>query len=68
MNPGDPTAREWFQSRVRDVHRNPNGGGGDDYFFFRQGEDLVVTKPDGKFVSMFPDQGNGWFKDAEVFH
>ena len=39
-----------------------------DCFFFRQGEDLVVTKPDGQFVSMFPGTGISWFKGVQVFH
>ena len=48
---------------------NPSGGGGDGYFFFRQGDDLLITKPDGQFVTMFPSPGgaNAWFKNAEVF-
>lgn len=38
------------------------------YFFFRQGYDLLITKPDGEFVMMFPGaSANAWFKGAEVF-
>ncbi|MBG6099513.1 hypothetical protein HD557_005495 [Nocardioides luteus] len=47
---------------------NPSRGGGENYFFFRQGEDLLITRPDGEFVTMFPQSGtNSWFGNAEVF-
>lgn len=76
-HPGDSAGRAWYSQRIRDVHRspdevrrgpyNPHGGGGDGYFFFRRGGDLVITKPDGEFVSMFPGSNNAWFKNAQVF-
>jgi RHS repeat-associated protein len=78
LNPSDPGARNWFMNRLQSVHLrpdevrrgawNPAAGGGDNYFFFRQGEDLLITKPGGEFVTMFPGAStNGWFKGAEVF-
>ncbi|MFE6647127.1 hypothetical protein ACFVJS_11230, partial [Nocardioides sp. NPDC057772] len=78
FSPGDANARAWYMQRIREVNQapdivkrgpyNPNGGGGDNYFFFLKGEDLVITKPDGEFVSMFPGKENAWFKNAEVFN
>lgn len=44
---------------------NPSNGGGEDYFFYRKGSDLLVTKGDGQFVTMFPmGKPNGWFQQA----
>ncbi|WP_116115992.1 RHS repeat-associated core domain-containing protein [Austwickia chelonae] len=78
LNPGDPAARAGFTTKIRDVHLNPTEvrigawnpetGGGNGYFFFRQGEDLLITKPDGQFVTMFPGaSGNSWFQGVKVF-
>jgi ferredoxin-NADP reductase len=48
--------------------RGTRNGGGSNYFFFRQGDDLLITRPGGEFVTMFPGAGsNAWFKGAEVF-
>jgi len=76
LDPNSDSARAWFASRVQDVHRNPDevrrgpwnprGNGGDDYFFFRQGRDLLIIREGGEFVTMFPNEGNAWFKHAEV--
>ncbi|MEZ4473287.1 MAG: hypothetical protein R3F60_21370 [bacterium] len=44
---------------------NPNGGGGSDFLFYRQGADVVITKPSGDFVTVLPGgQSNGWFNGA----
>ncbi|MFI5764075.1 hypothetical protein ACIA8F_24440 [Streptomyces sp. NPDC051563] len=45
---------------------NPDGGGSDDYFFYRKGEDLLITKADGEFVTLFPmDKGpTKWYSNA----
>jgi len=69
--------RAWYRARIREVHLNPDevrrgpfnpDGGGGDYFFFRQGDDLLITRPGGEFVTMFPGgRSNEWFKNAEVF-
>ena len=78
LNPASSSSRAWYVNRARGVHLNPDEvrrgawnpsrGGGEDYFFFRQGDDLLVTRPDGTFVTMFPGaSANGWFKNAEVF-
>ncbi|MER7952437.1 polymorphic toxin-type HINT domain-containing protein [Streptomyces sp. NPDC096079] len=76
LNPKDPAAREWYKNRaieVRGAHDevrqgpyNPDAGGGIDYWFYRQGNDLVITKGDGSFVTMFPlePRGNGWWNGA----
>jgi hypothetical protein len=78
LDPASSSSRSWFMNRARDVHLNPSevrrgawnpaGGGGENYFFFRQGEDLLVTRPGGELVTMFPSGStNAWFKNAEVF-
>lgn len=67
-----------FRSRAHEVHLNPSevrrgawnpaGGGGESCFFFRQGDDLLITRPGGEFVTMFPGGStNGWFTNVEVF-
>ncbi|WP_019548377.1 DUF6531 domain-containing protein [Streptomyces sulphureus] len=79
LDPGDSASREWFRSRMHAVHGspdevrqgawNPDGGGGADYLFFRKGGDLMVTRPDGEFVTMFPQETpRGWFAEAKVIH
>ncbi|WP_322756812.1 hypothetical protein, partial [Frankia sp. Cas3] len=78
FNPGDADARKWFRMRMDDVRFsydeirrgawNPQGGGGRDYFFYRKGGDLLITKGDGEFVTMFPmSHPNGWFEAASPF-
>jgi hypothetical protein len=72
-NPGDAEAREWYKSRIAEVRNshdevrrgpyNPENGGGSDYWFYRAGDDLLITKGDGTFVTMFPGQ-NGWYNRA----
>ncbi|GAA2055776.1 hypothetical protein GCM10009757_33010 [Streptomyces cheonanensis] len=76
LNPGDASARAWFENRIHEVHStpddirqgpwNPGRGGGDDYWFFHKENDLVVTRGDGAFVTMFPmgEGGNGWYNSA----
>jgi RHS repeat-associated protein len=78
LNPGDPESRQWFLSRTNEVRNshdevrqgpwNPQGGGGDDHFFYRKGSDLLITKNDGEFVTMFPmSRPNGWHEKATPF-
>jgi hypothetical protein len=74
LDPGDAAARAGFMSRIRNVHLNPDEvkfgkfGAYDEAFMFRQGEDLLVTRTDGTFVSMYPGAStSSWFKNAEVF-
>ncbi|WP_170863295.1 polymorphic toxin-type HINT domain-containing protein [Micromonospora sediminimaris] len=75
LNPGDASARDWFRNRIGEVRNshdevrrgpwNPDNGGGTDYWFYRKDEDLLVTRGDGTFVTMFPGaSGNGWFNGA----
>ncbi|MEV5767661.1 polymorphic toxin-type HINT domain-containing protein [Micromonospora sp. NPDC052213] len=76
LDPGDPAAREWFRKRIHEVRNesdevrqgpyNPQRGGADDYWFYRKGDDLLITKGDGTFVTMFPlgTRGNGWYDRA----
>lgn len=50
---------------VRQGPWNPQGGGGSDFLFYRQGSDIVVTKPSGDFVTVLPGgTTNGWFSRA----
>ncbi len=75
LDPGDPTARAWIRGRIDTVVQqydevrqgpwNPDGGGGTDFLFYRQGADVVVTKPTGDFVTILAGgQSNGWFNSA----
>lgn len=46
---------------------NPQGGGDPDNFFFRRGDDVIVTKRDGTFVTILKGGiDNGWFKGASA--
>ncbi|MGP3944070.1 RHS repeat-associated core domain-containing protein [Streptomyces sp. 6N106] len=79
LDPADGSSRTWFRDRMSAIHNdpdevrqgswNPQSGGGEDYLFYRKGKDLLVTKADGEFVTMFPqDRPNGWFANADVVH
>jgi len=75
---GDRSGRGWYRNRIDDVFGrpderrrgdwHPNGGGGTNYLFYRSGNDLLVTQPDGSFVTLFPmgAEGNRWFNAAEI--
>lgn len=78
LNPGDASARQSFRGKIAEVRGshdevrqgpwNPKNGGGNDYFFYRRGNDLLVTKGDGQFVTMFPmSKPNGWFEAASPY-
>ncbi|MFD0067395.1 RHS repeat-associated core domain-containing protein [Streptomyces sp. NPDC056690] len=78
LNPGDASARQGFRDKIAEVRGshdevrqgawNPKNGGGSDYFFYRRGNDLLVTKSDGQFVTMFPmSKPNGWFEQARPY-
>jgi hypothetical protein len=78
--PGDAAGRAFIKKRIGEVRANPTevrqgpyhpgNGGGDDYLFFRQGSDMVITKPDGTFVTIYPIKGKAthWFENANVIH
>lgn len=52
--------------QVRQGAWNPNGGGGTDYLFYLQGDDVVVAKNDGVFVTVLKGGvNNGWFQGAK---
>lgn len=54
-----------LHDEVRQGPWNPASGGADDYFFYRKGNDLLLTKGNGNFVTMFPmDSQNRWFQGA----
>lgn len=74
LDAGDSAARAARMSRIRDVHLNPDEvrlgqyGVYDEAFMFRQGEDLLITRTDGTFVSMYPGGStSSWFQGPEVF-
>ncbi|AUX36278.1 MULTISPECIES: RHS repeat domain-containing protein [Sorangium] len=75
LDAGNPAHRQWVRERINTVVQqydevrqgpwSPRGGGGNDFLFFRKGTDLVITKPSGEFVTIFPGgQSNEWFKGA----
>jgi hypothetical protein len=75
LDPADPAARDYLRNLITDIRGNadevrvrswnPKGGGGDAYLFFRQGSDVVVTQPDGSFVTIVKGgENNGWFQGA----
>jgi hypothetical protein len=75
LDPSDPADRAWMRGHIDDIADNPeevkqgpwnpNGGGASDDYFFRKGDDVVVTKRDGTFVTILKGGiNNGWFKGA----
>ncbi|HEX5113801.1 MAG TPA: hypothetical protein VFW65_01255 [Pseudonocardiaceae bacterium] len=77
LDPSDPADRAWMRGHIDDIADNPeqvkqgpwnpNGGGASDDYFFRKGDDVVVTKRDGTFVTILKGGiNNGWFKGATV--
>jgi len=35
---------------------------------FRRGDDLLVTKADGEYVTMFRNEGNSWWNGATTIY
>lgn len=77
LDPANPANRAWLRGHIEEIGRNPeevrqgpwnpDGGGNPDDFFYRRGDDVVVTKPDGTFVTILKGGiGNGWFKGASA--
>ena len=75
LDPSNAAHRQWVRNRIENIVGrydevrqgpwNPKGGGGYDYLFYRQGDDVVLTKVSGDFVTVMPGgSANGWFKDA----
>ncbi|TQN32859.1 pretoxin HINT domain-containing protein [Haloactinospora alba] len=78
LDPSSSKDREWIKNHIEDISKNPEevrkgnwnpeGGGASDNIFFRKGNDVVVTKNDGTFVTVLKDgTNNGWFKDASQY-
>lgn len=74
-DPADPASRQWLLDHINDIYRNsdevrqgpwnPDGGGANDDLFFRKGDDVIVTKNDGEFVTILKGgKDNGWFNGA----
>jgi hypothetical protein len=73
----NPADRAWIRGHIDEIGQNPDevrqgnwnpeGGGATDDYFFRRGEDVVVTKSDGTFVTILKGGiNNGWFNRASV--
>ena len=66
--------------RIKEIHSNPDeirqgpfyegDGGSSDYLFLRKGDDLLILKPSGEFVSLYPvkdlDNYNWWNRAKKV--
>ena len=76
LNPSDPAAQTWLRQHIDDIAArpdevkqgawNPQRGGGTDYYFYRAGDDVVVAKNDGTFVTILKGGvDNGWFRGAQ---
>jgi hypothetical protein len=55
LDPGDPSARQWFQDRINEVYQSPDeikqgaynpnsNGGGTDFWFYRKGKRSVADQ------------------------
>jgi hypothetical protein len=75
LNPNDPDARAWVRQHIEDIFNNPDEirqgvyhpqtGGGANFWFYRQGGDIVITKENGDFVSIFKNGADrDWFDRA----
>ena len=75
LSPADPAARQYMRNLITDIRANPDevrvgpwhpqAGGGNGYLFFRQGSNVVVTQPNGSFVTILKGGvDNGWFRGA----
>ena len=77
LDPSKAEDREEFAKLIQNIRANPDevrqgawnpkAGGGTDYYFFRQGQDVLVTKGDGTFVTI-PKGGttNPWYQAAGI--
>lgn len=77
LDPANPADRAWMRGHIDEIADNPEevkqgpwnprGGGAEDDYFFRKGDDVVVTKRDGTFVTILKGGiNNGWFKGASA--
>lgn len=72
LDASDPAARSYLRNLITDIRGNadevrigPWRGGGENYQFFRKGADVVVTKPDGSFVTILNGgENNGFYQGA----
>ena len=72
LDPANPAHREWFLNRMQEIHKGPHEvrigpimNDGPDNVMYRNGNDLLITKTDGAFASMYPG-GNAstWFANG----
>jgi hypothetical protein len=77
LDPANPADRAWLKGHIDEIGQNPDevrqgpwnpdGGGATDDYFFRRGDDVVVTKSDGTFVTILKGGiNNGWFNGASA--
>jgi len=72
LDPANPAHRELFMRRMQEIHAGPHEvrigpimKGGLDNIMYRQGNDLLITKMDGTFVSMYPGGNTStWFANG----
>lgn len=77
LDPANAADRAWMRGHIEEIAEhpeevrqgswNPQGGGSTDYYFYRSGNDVVVTKNDGTFVTILKDGvNNGWYNGASA--
>ena len=78
FDPQNRQAMNMYRNRINNVFENPDqvrqgpwhpgGGGWDDVLMYKQGDHLLLTQPDGTYITMFPDTGspNTWWQDADI--
>lgn len=72
LDPANPADREWFLNRMQEIHKGPHEvrigpimKDGPDNIMYRNGNDLLITKTDGTFVSMYPGENTStWFANG----
>jgi hypothetical protein len=77
LDPANPADRAWIKGHIEEIVQNPEevrqgpwnpqGRGASDDVFFRRGDDVIVTKSDGTFVTILKGGiNNGWFNGASA--
>lgn len=73
LNPADPSARAWLRRHIEEIGNLPDEvrlgrwRGAEGYVFYRKGQDVVLAKQNGEFVTLLKDGiANNSFARATV--
>lgn len=74
LDPGNAAHRAWLRNHIENIAARPDEvkqgpwrGGATDYYFYRAGDDVVLAKNDGTFVTILKGGiTSGWFRGAQA--